>query len=111
MTLAAHLDEMIVLYTMDGKTIGQIADRYGASPDAVKLMLCGAGVSMRSRGRPAAGAEKPTRSLSPNAVRTITRIDADDALDLDDANTRHVRAVVRALAGKGFPFLPFGGRS
>lgn len=115
MTLAARLDEMIVLYTVSGMTVRQIADRFEASAQTVKIMLAGAGVSLKGRASPAPNAKagayerRPPvpRSPSTEAARAIVRLDLEHVADLGEANRLHVRAVVRALGGKGFPFLTF----
>jgi transposase-like protein len=129
-TIAARLDEMVTLYTVSGLTVREIAQRFDAEPLTVKMMLGGAGVDFAKRGqaRPPepppireSSAPPPSRKprglaasvmtrkpMTAQAARTITRMDADRREDMEDANAKHVRAVVRALNGKGFPFLQIG---
>jgi transposase-like protein len=123
-TLAARLDEMVTLYTVSGLTVREIAQRFSAEPQTVKMMLGGAGVDFAKRGTaapppaPPPPVRKPRglaacvmthKPMTAQAARTITRMDADRREDMEDANDKHVRAVVRALNGKGFPFLQIGG--
>jgi transposase-like protein len=115
MSLASRLDEMVTLYTVSGLTVRQIAGRYGAAPATVKLMLMGAGVALTARPPKSATSLAQPRQrtrraprLSEQSARSITRLDVEAEADLLGSNARHVRAVVGALGGKGFPFLVFG---
>jgi type III secretory pathway component EscV len=105
-SLAARLDEIIVLYTM-GRTVRQIADRYGASAITIKTLLLGAGVELRARPGPrqtGAGSRSIRGAYKPIDIAQADRLDASTREESDRA---HVEAVARALRGKGFPFLAF----
>ncbi len=111
MTLAARLEEMIVLYTLDQMPLRRIADRFGATEETVRMMLTGAGVSLRKRGEnnaerhqvPEPPVIEPTfRGPADRHAAPVYRIDP-----FEPGDRKHVRAVILALGGKGFPFLAF----
>jgi hypothetical protein len=118
-SLAARLDEMIVLYTLDRMTIRAIADRYGATAVTVKTMLLGAGVELMAQPRKVGGsATAPVvvcdapATLRPPPVRRpepVQHYDAGDLIPEDDR--RHVRSVIQTLGGRGFPYLQLPGRA
>lgn len=117
MSLGAHLDEMVLLYTVERRPIRHIADRFGATALEVKGLLLGAGVDLDAGGRVrTVGAPRSTRyrPREPSSVFTYEPPrrpapavvhEPGDLIDKEDR--RHVRAVIKALGGKGFPFLIF----
>ncbi|MFN3582920.1 hypothetical protein [Phenylobacterium sp.] len=108
MSAADDLDEMIVLYTQDRTPLSRIAIRFGCTEAVVRDLLVGAGVVLRRRGDGDANhiptppapriIEEPPRRGRRKAARDLTA-------DLDPADRMHIRRVVTALGGKGFPFL------
>lgn len=98
MSWAAHLDDWIVLYTLDGWTLLQIADRYGCAMETVRQVLREAGVEMRAKGE---------RFSAPERQRDLAQAyTSEREFDLPQANEQHVAAVLAALRGLRFPTMP-----
>lgn len=113
MSLAARLDEMIILYTLDGFPISQIAGRFNCTAETVRMMLIGAGVELRARGggnpslKDAPAVRPTTPPIRPPAP--VRQIDPEtyEASAFAEGDRAHVRAVWAALRGRGFPFYNF----
>lgn len=119
MSMAKHIDEMVILYTLDRMSLRLIGKRYRCAPETVAEYLIGAGVEIRPRGRPNDDDRPPVASAAPAqpAPSDVTlpgpkpKPPARQPGELPYFDAQHVNAVIRALHGNGFPYLPFSGAS
>lgn len=108
--LSRYRNDVILLYVEDRLSISAIANRYAAEGEDVRRLLKIEGVELRSGAakewRPAGEVrERPTSQ--PRQYRPATA--AEDAEEASRADRLHVRAIVSALDGKGFPYFNIRG--
>lgn len=111
MNLDRHIDEIVLLYTVDLMPLGRIGNRFGATNTVIKDLLVRAGVEIRRPGAVAAAVrEAPPRLAHFRTTpkdNTVESLDAVEVGALDHANREHVELVRGALRGLGFPALKF----
>lgn len=103
--LRRSVEHIIALYVDERLSLRAVAEKVGLSHEQVRQLLMDEGVQLRPRKQSVALAQAARRGM-PQAPRPPERVAS--AADLERADRKHINAVARALAGRGFPFFSMG---